>query len=438
MRQLSYPAALLAATFRWMAANRLFVVFLGSYVLLALSVALRAPFPNNYDELAHLSYMANVAQFGAPSVAAGDMYLLAPDLAGGFTSVPNYLNHPAGYYRVLSLLLPADGWPTRHTATMLRLANVLLATLAVGCALRLAPRGRTDSQIYIVYGAGVVFVPMLAVLGGAITNDNLALLGGCACVLGARMLSAVRADRTGRLLLLTGCVVAALAKLTAAMMIGMFVLAFLVTPAGRPHRPSEWRFAGWLIVAAALACLPYAMALFAHGSPAPQSPGFVGVYRHHTDYHTHLWGWTPDIPLSIPAYAMHFPVWLYRNWNPSNVMDGWRSAAVLAGPTATFLLAIPTFVGNSAVWRARHPVAGAAGIALAAMAVVHFAFSYHMHRLTGSPPFDAVPRYYFPLALATVPEAACITLARLPAGIRGVLIAPLTLAVVGALLALGR
>lgn len=423
---------------RWMAANLLFVLYLGSYFVLALSVALRAPFPNNYDELAHLSYMAHIVQFGMPSVGARDMFLLAPDLTRGFTSVPSYLNHPASYYRVLTLLLPADGWPTRHTVTVLRLVNVLLASVAVGCALRLAPRHQTDRQIYIVYGAAVVFVPMLAVLGGAITNDNLALLGGCACVLGARMLSGVRADRMGRFLLVTGCVLAALAKLTAAMMTGMFVLAFLMTPAGRPRTPSEWRFAGWLMLAAALACLPYAQALLAHGSPAPQSPAFDGVYRHHADYHTHLWGWPPDIPLPMPAYAMHFLIWLYRNWNPSNVMEGWRSVAVMAGPTAIFLLALPTFIVNGALWRSRHPVAGAAGIALATMAVVHFAFSYHMHRLTGSPPFDAVPRYYFPLALATVPEAACVTLAKLPTAIRDMLCAPLTLAVVAALLALGH
>ena len=125
--------------------------------------------------------------------------------------MPNYLNHPASYYRVLSLLLPADGCPTHHTVVVLRLVNVLLSALAVACALGLAPRNETDRPTYIVYAAAVVFVPMLAVLGGAITNDNLALLGGCACVLGARMLTEVRADRMGRFLLLAGCVVAALA-----------------------------------------------------------------------------------------------------------------------------------------------------------------------------------------------------------------------------------
>lgn len=437
MRQLSFPAAMAATICRWLANNRPFALFLGTYGVLALAVALRAPFPNHYDELAHLSYIAHIAQFGAPPVGARDMFLLAPELSRWFTSVPNYLNHPAGYYRVLSLLLPADGWPTRDTVTVLRLANVTLSILAVACALRLAPRKDADSQILIVYRAAVVFVPMLALLGGAITNDNLALLGGCACVWGARILSAARSDRIGRFLLLAGCVLAALAKLTAAMMTGLFVLAFLVTPAGRPSTASDWRFIGWLIGAVALASLPYAQALLAVGSPAPRSPAFDAVYRHHADYHTYLWGWTPDVPLSVFSYARHFTVWLYRNWNPSNNMPGWRDVAALVGGTAILLLAVPTFVANSPIWRASHPVAGAAGVAMAATFVGHLAFSYHMHRLTGSPPFDAVPRYYFPLALAAVPEAACVTLAMLPAGIRGMLLAPLTLALAAAFLALG-
>ncbi len=78
MRRISSPAAITAGPFRWIATNRLFVLYLGSYCVLAVSVALRAPFPNNYDELAHLSYMANIAQYGTPSVGARDMFLLAP------------------------------------------------------------------------------------------------------------------------------------------------------------------------------------------------------------------------------------------------------------------------------------------------------------------------------------------------------------------------
>jgi hypothetical protein len=52
---------------------------------------------------------------------------------------------------------------------------------------------------------------------------------------------------------------------------------------------------------------------------------------------------------------------------------------------------------------------------------INFAFSYKMYRLTGAPPTDATPRYYFPIALALIPASACWSIERLNPTIKRIL-----------------
>jgi hypothetical protein len=62
----------------------------------------------------------------------------------------------------------------------------------------------------------------------------------------------------------------------------------------------------------------------------------------------------------------------------------------------------------------------AGGIALIALVPMHLLFSYQMHRAVGSPPFDAVPRYYLPLALSLIPIAVCWSITRVRESLRAV------------------
>ena len=90
------------------------------YVCIVLAMALDAPFPNHFDELAHLSYVAAIAQHGPSGLDLYTMRLLSPALSAGFTLDPNYLNHPPAYYLLLRPFLPSDGWPTLETVRVLQ------------------------------------------------------------------------------------------------------------------------------------------------------------------------------------------------------------------------------------------------------------------------------------------------------------------------------
>lgn len=113
--------------------------------------------------------------------------------------------------------------------------------------------------------------------------------------------------------------------------------------------------------------------------------------------------------------------WLLADWNPILGMTGLPSIAILLVPAAVLLLAGAAWLRN---WR---PVVGqdhvifAGGIALAMVVPLHLAFSYKMYCATGAPPFDAVPRYYFPLALTVLPAAACWSLSRIRRPVQHVL-----------------
>jgi hypothetical protein len=202
------------------------LAFTFAFAALATLAAIGAPFPNNFDELAHLSAIAHIRLLGLPDL--GDMRMLAPDLVPGFTARGNYLNHPPAYYAALAPLLPPDGWPSMGTMLVLRCVNVALSTLAVGVVMAVAVTRALPARIMIAYGCMVLFIPVLPYLGGGISNDNLGFLGGALCVLGAQLLQSRGKSPTGWALLAGGSALAALAKFTAGLMTGVFVVVFLL------------------------------------------------------------------------------------------------------------------------------------------------------------------------------------------------------------------
>jgi len=396
------------------------------YVCIVLAMAFSAPFPNHFDELAHLSYVAAIARHGLAGLDLYTMRLLSPALSAGFTSDPTYLNHPPGYYVLLWPFLPSDGWPTLETVRVLRVLNAGLSALAVACALGVGVLRRFEPRLLLAYSLMIVMTPVLWPIGGAINNDNLAYLGGAACVLGAQLLQLQVNPRSGRALLITGCTVAMLAKLTAGIMAVGFAAIFI----GALWRATGKRPPGMLVLglvaAIGLACLPYLWFIAIYGSPAPVTPAYRGVYDHiatlfstHPDLHTH--GWVVGQHLNLASYSLQFMWWLLADWNPILAMQGLLSIAILLVPSAVLLLAGAAWLRN---WR---PVLGqdqlifAGGVALAMVLPLHLAFSYKMYCATGAPPFDAVPRYYFPLALTVLPVAACWSLSRISRPIQAVL-----------------
>jgi hypothetical protein len=100
-------------------------------------------------------------------------------------------------------------------------------------------------------------------------------------------------------------------------------------------------------------------------------------------------------------------------WNPVPLMDGIASLPILAAPLLTVLLAFAGWCTNLRKLRQSDHLLVAGGIAMAMVLPINFAFSYKMYLLTGAPPTDATPRYYFPIAFVLIPAAACWTIQRL-------------------------
>lgn len=416
----------------WLAASGLLL----AYAAMALSAVWTVPFPNGYDELAHLSYAVSLAQTPWRELDLPSLHLLRPELGSGFGPAGNYLNHPPGFYLALGTLLPSDGWPTMGTVRLLRLVNAALSITAVGLALAVGLLRRLELPLLLLYGACVVLVPVMQATGSGISNDNLALLGGCTAVLGAQL--ALGARRGGTILLILGCVLATLAKFTAAIMLGVFAGVFLLT---------RIRQLGWGRVAAALlllaaaeavAGLPYLPFVLRYGSPVPVTPAFVAVGVEAASRQLTVNGWMPGAVLSLPAYAVAFGRWLLAGWSPVLGIEGLAGALLLLIPGLTLLGAMPGFVLNPPGWRGRDPVLGAACVALLLTLLPHLVFSWQRYHLAlGAPPFDAAPRYYLPLALAAVPAALCWTLQRLPPRLRWAAAAVLTAGQVGFIPLLG-
>jgi hypothetical protein len=389
------------------------------YEAITLPAALQGAFPGHVDELAQLSYVASIAQSGPAGASLPALHMLKADLTPGFTDQLNYLNHPPFYYVLMSRLLPADGWPTWETVLVLRLANLVLSSLAVACALAIGLARKFPPGIFALYALMVLVTPVLWGVGGAINNDNLAILGGALTVLGAEIMQSRPDSRIGDASLVIGSVLATLAKLTAGAMVGGFAILFLVLRA-RTRTYSSHAFKAAFAFLLLAAGTPYLWFLANYGSPAPIIPGFIDEYRRvtsllaaHPDVAVH--GWQPDVELGFAGYAIQFAWWLLADWDPVFSSSN-ASLVVLIAPLMMLVLAILAWL--RAVPTLRDPVVLAGGAAIAMLVPLHLMFSWRMHRLVGSPPFDAVPRYYLPLSLSVLPLAACRAVSEMPALLR--------------------
>ena len=69
-------------------------VLLGVYLLGALLFAWSTPFPTEFDEFAHLSYVAEMSERPALLADHPNMRLLEPTDLSEWSSRQNYLSHP--------------------------------------------------------------------------------------------------------------------------------------------------------------------------------------------------------------------------------------------------------------------------------------------------------------------------------------------------------
>jgi hypothetical protein len=396
-----------------------------------LANALRKDIARGFDEVAHVSYVAQIQREGALWPDLRSLRMLDPASLAP-SALPNYLNHPPPYYAALARLGPAIG-AEPGAVLALRLINVGLATAAMAALLLLAAGLARSRSAFWAYAVPLVTIPTALALNGAVNNDNLAILGGALALLGLqRLLCGGR--RAWLAAVLAGLVAAGLAKFTALLLVGGCagpVLLWLV---------ARGRLAPAALAPAALAlglaAAPYAALLVQYGSPVPEVPGHLAMMRDGAREA----GWD-GARLGLPAYLLNFAALFAVQFMPVLAEPGAVEKAALALPLA--LMGLSLAGGGAALARLGagrpHPldplaVAGWAAIGLVLAA--HVRFGYLNHLATGWR-LDAYPRYYLPLAGITAVGCACL-LAGLPEGRarRGILaflaVAPLAFSLLGA------
>ena len=371
---------------RNLAPGLLAVVLMLVFVVSALAHALNPGIAIGFDELAHMSFVAQVQQCGC--LPALDELVLLDPVTRAFTGEPSYLNHPASYYALLSL-----GPDVTTSLAAVRLMNVFFVGAAMILIFATLFRVVREPLPRI---AGVLLigtVPVMAQLAATVNNDNLAMLGGALTMFGGALY--LGRKTAGNLAVLCGgAFIASLAKLTGLLLCAAFLVAILLQARAAPRH--------WLIACAALAVatVPFALLALRYGSPAPHTAGQMQML---IDGARDA-GWDRQERLGPVAYFFFFCRSMLEGWVPR---FGSRTAlqhAALLLPLAIFALA--------ARYSCRDALCRAGAIAVGIMFAVHISFSYQRHIDTGWM-LDAYPRYYFPM-LGLWPVAVAHALRHLP------------------------
>jgi len=377
---------------RWITSALLFI-----FVLAACFSAVRKDVTKGFDELAHISYVAEVQQM--PGRVRLDQLRMLDPVTFQFNSAPNYLNHSPAYYRAMAVIgTPVEGHP--GSILRLRLVNVVIAAFGLGLLFSLSLSVARSTEESLILVVPIFCIPILSALAGSVNNDNLAFAGGAMTLFGSwRFLEGKRTSGLG--FALAGLVACGAAKLTALILCGgyLMVLAALA-------RPKLTRLqVGLAAVAFALALWPYVALWLTYGSPAPDTPGLEAQLLNGAA----AMGWASRPRLGVLAYTLHFAGEFIAGWKPLLTQRTAIQTAMLTLPAIVLLMAAAGLLAaaRTLMCKARDDrfamIVVAGSTAIAATLLMHMGFSYRHHLQTGWL-MDAYPRYYLPL-MFVVPMA---------------------------------
>jgi hypothetical protein len=374
-------------------------VILLLFLLACMFSAQRKDVTQGFDEVAHLSYVAQLQKSGEVWPRLESLRLLDP-ASFRFTQQPNYLNHPPFYYWLLAKIGPTiENNP--GAALVHRFFNVLIATLGLAALLALGLAARWERMTFYAYAVPLFCIPVLAPIAGAVNSDNAAFAGGALATLAAWQFCATKQPRW-LALMLAGLVVAAWAKFTGFVLVGGLAGSVLLYLLWRRHLRAGAVL--WAALAFIIAVSPYAILLLQYGSPTPDTPGLEAMLREGA----RAMGWADAPRLSFPGWTLHFLSEFVAGWMPALAPRSAFNYAMLIFPVAAILCAVAGFVVSlhRLATRQEAPldvlvIAGMLAIAVALAA--HIVFSYRHHLATGWM-LEAYPRYYLPLA-AVLPLA---------------------------------
>jgi hypothetical protein len=247
----------------------------------------------------------------------------------------------------------------------------------------------------------LAFIPVLVQLAAAVTNDNMAFLGGALATLGAWQTVAT-GRRRWLAVALGGVIVAAWAKLTGLVLTAPMISAVVAYMIWRKRAPLTWLAAA--AFAFLLAAAPYFIYMIQYGSPVPPTHALLAT----VEEGVRNFGWANLPRKSFTGYLMYFSGEFIANWMPTLAQRTAFQYAMLAIPVAALLCAAAgLIVSVRRVWRYEETkldvivIAGALGLATIVPFLVGYNYSYYVATgwLAG-----AYPRYYLPLA-AIVPLA---------------------------------
>ncbi len=131
--------------------------FSALFVLAAVRGAARKDITQGFDEVAHVSYVAQIQHSGDARPALETMRLLDPRTFQ-FTGAANYLNHPPLFYALLALLGPTlEGHPQALLAHRLIDVAIAAAGFAALLGLGLAARFSRADVLRLRRAAGAAF-----------------------------------------------------------------------------------------------------------------------------------------------------------------------------------------------------------------------------------------------------------------------------------------
>jgi hypothetical protein len=347
---------------RW---SPLVLVVLWAFAVLAVGVALLAPFPTNFDELQHLSVIR--AQYEHPALFPdlSRYHILRADDLTRWSAERNYINHPSAYYLAMALFLHGT-----HNVLVARLLNVALATVALALVLVSGVRlfgTRLGKTTFAILAASF---PKAVVIAGMVNNDNLA---ACAAAL---VFAGVSGMAGACWWLAAGLVLAGWSKLTALVALGTVVFCWQAWRIFIGER--RWRSRdNLLLLAGALAgALPYLVTFVRTG---------------HLLYvnEAHFWVPVDQRPvLDFFHFAVAFTSAMAMKWTAAEY--SWPLA--LAGTAMVAPLCFAG-LGVAADRRTAARIGAPYLFALAAMLAVHLAFGWDAFRKIGDLT-TAQTRYY--------------------------------------------
>ncbi len=358
-----------------------YIVFLLFHLYTQIERINNVPIPNEYDELQHVSFA--ISQKMAPTIFPEYEGLRLIDLGNPaeFTTRPNYLNHPSFYYSFLSLFVSGD--TSQAIFGRLRLVNLGLSTLALSLLFSFGMVHLKEPREHLGFGLVVVLCPTIAALGGQVSNDNMAFLGGVIALIGMVRLGQGRVTAVSAAVIGIGFAVAALTKLTAGLLVGICILAVhgWMVRAFRPFDRRRLRYVSVLAIFMIVGIIPYLHNLAIYHAPLYLDMTVIEKTPGALDFWEFLTWFAYGIPASWSVYP------------PANAVQMITLALVvgLAGYGAWHHLR-----SDNGGRRAIAIVTAAGGLAVFIVIPIHFAFAYDLHVETGHHGGPHI-RYYMPM-----------------------------------------